>query len=84
MREQKANQLALLCKLQYDCVCLPVAMEEENMLLVSAVGLAEVVAQPVPQRLKSASALHFTSCLLSLQSPKLKKIVPSYNVWLTM
>lgn len=51
------------CTLQYDCVCLPVAIEEENTLPISAVGLAKLVGQAAPHRHRSlqfSDILHFT------------------------
>lgn len=47
------------CALQYDCVCLPVAMEEEKMLPISVVGLAELAS---PTQAFVCSLL--TSCTL--------------------
>lgn len=64
--------------LQYYCVCLPVATEEENMLPISAVGLEELVGQPA-RPTQSASTL----CTLRdffLQSSKLKKIHPKLSL----
>lgn len=63
--------------LQYYCVCLPVATEEENMLPISAVGLEELVGQPARPTQSASTLCTLRDFFAILETEKnTSKIVP--------